>query len=127
MRERNRHGCGCYKERYNRWLEPSILYLLLGGKKHGYELMNNLPELGFVNNPVDPGAIYRTLRHMEDVKLVKSEWDTGGSGPAKRIYVITGNGKDHLKLWASELETRRNALDSFLQKIEKSVEEIDKK
>jgi len=117
MRERNRRGCGCYKERYNRWLEPSILYLLLDGKKHGYELMSELPSLGFVSNPVDPGAIYRTLRHMEDVGLVESEWDTGGSGPAKRIYLLTALGKDQLKLWAEELENRRNALDAFLQKI----------
>lgn len=117
MRERNRHGCGCYKERYNRWLEPSILYLLLDGKKHGYELMSNLPELGFVNSPVDPGAIYRTLRHMEDVGLVESEWDTDGSGPAKRIYLLTALGKDQLKLWAEELENRNNALNAFLQKL----------
>ena len=125
MRGRNRNGCGCYKERYNRWLEPSILYLLTSGKNHGYELMNSLPQIGFVTNPADPGAIYRTLRHMEEVNLVDSEWDTDGSGPAKRIYKITDSGKEHIKLWAIELENRRNALDSFLKNLQQSINDFD--
>jgi PadR family transcriptional regulator PadR len=111
-------GCRCHNERQSRWLEPSVLYLLWGEQKHGYELMSELPKLGFMTGAADPGAIYRTLRHLEDVGLVESEWDTSGSGPAKRVYSLSELGKAHLQLWADSLRQRRNALDDFLQKLD---------
>ncbi|MBD3375373.1 PadR family transcriptional regulator [candidate division KSB1 bacterium] len=118
MRNRHRRGCGCHQERHNRWIEPSILYLLWQEKKHGYELMTQIPELGFIHGSPDPGAIYRTLRHLEESGLVLSEWDTTGPGPAKRIYSLTELGRDHLQLWSESLRQRRNALDAFLQKLD---------
>jgi poly-beta-hydroxybutyrate-responsive repressor len=117
MKNRQR-GCGCYQERQSRWVEPSVLYLLLKKSKHGYELMSELPEFGFISGPVDPGAVYRTLRHLEEVGLVKSEWDTSGSGPAKRLYTLTEPGKKHLQLWADSLRDRRNALNDFIEKLD---------
>lgn len=118
MRNRNGRGCGCYQERHNRFLEPSILYLLWQKRKHGYEIIAELPEFGFFNGPVDPGAIYRTLRHLEEVSLVLSEWDTSGTGPAKRVYAVTELGKEHLGLWANALRQRCEALNSLLNKID---------
>ncbi len=118
MPNRHRHrNCSCFNERRQRWVEPSILYLLWDGPKHGYELMASLPELGFVQG-ADPGAIYRTLRLMEDNELVRSEWDTSGTGPAKRIYSLTENGREHLSCWHDALKQRRDALDAFIQRIE---------
>ena len=117
MRNRH-HGCGCYQERQSRWVEPSILYLLLEKTRHGYELMQELPKFGFLVGPADPGAIYRTLRHLEDVGLVRSEWDTAGTGPAKHQYMITELGREHLQLWANALRKRRNSLDVFIKKLE---------
>ncbi|MBN1999113.1 helix-turn-helix transcriptional regulator [candidate division KSB1 bacterium] len=121
---RNRHGkrCGCYRERHNRWIEPSILFLLYEGTHHGYDLMSRLPDLGFVQDPVDPGAVYRMLRHLEDGDLVKSQWDTTGSGPAKRLYTITEAGKEHLKLWTDALRQRRDSLDEFLKRMQQLEE-----
>jgi poly-beta-hydroxybutyrate-responsive repressor len=92
--------------------------LLWQEKKHGYELMTQIPELGFIHGSPDPGAIYRTLRHLEESGLVLSEWDTTGPGPAKRIYSLTELGRDHLQLWSESLRQRRNALDAFLQKLD---------
>jgi PadR family transcriptional regulator PadR len=121
MRSRHRMGCGCHNERQSRWVEPSVLYLLWGKKKHGYELMSELPELGFITGQADPGAIYRTLRHLEEFGLVQSEWDTSGTGPAKRVYTLSDLGKEQLKLWADSLKQRRSALDDFLQKLDDVV------
>lgn len=118
MPQHRHRGCGCYKERQSRWVEPSILYLLAEKPRHGYELMATLPEFGFVSGPADPGAIYRTLRHMEEAGLVRSAWDTSGAGPAKRQYTITASGREHLRLWSDALRQRRNSLDAFLQKLD---------
>lgn len=125
MKKINRRGCACYQERQNRWIEPSILYLLYGKKKHGYELMAEVAELGFAKS-VDAGAIYRTLRHLEQAGLVFSEWDTTGSGPAKRLYTLSKLGKTHLSLWAEALQKRRQSLDLFLDKLETVLSEQNK-
>jgi DNA-binding PadR family transcriptional regulator len=37
------------------------------------------------------------LRRMEEAGFVISQWDTTGSGPAKRVYRITQDGIDYLK------------------------------
>jgi poly-beta-hydroxybutyrate-responsive repressor len=113
--------CSCYSRRQNLWLEPSILLLLLDNPCHGYEIITRLPELGFSRNPIDPGAVYRTLRHMEENEFVNSVWDVTGSGPAKRQYTITTEGREHLLLWAEMLEGRRQAIDSFLLRLKKKT------
>ncbi len=113
--------CSCYSQRQNRWLEPSVLLLLLEAPCHGYEIIARLPELGFSQSPTDPGAVYRTLRHMEENDFVESVWDVSGSGPAKRRYTITAAGCEHLALWADMLAQRREAIDAFLLRLNKSL------
>jgi PadR family transcriptional regulator, regulatory protein PadR len=115
-------GCGCYKERQSRWVEPTILYLLMEKPRHGYELMSALPELGFISSPADPGAIYRTLRHLEEAGLVGSAWDTSSAGAAKRLYTITESGRVHLKLWTESLRQRWNSLDAFIKKLDQIMD-----
>ncbi|MCI0511592.1 helix-turn-helix transcriptional regulator [candidate division KSB1 bacterium] len=121
MNQRRHRGCGCYQERQSRWVEPSILYLLCEKSRHGYELMQALPNFGFMPGPADTGAIYRTLRHLEAVGLVSSTWDTSAVGPARRQYTITELGRQHLRLWTNALKQRREALDEFLKKLESTV------
>ncbi len=109
--------CTCYNERQSRWVEPSVLYLLWYKAKHGYELMVDLPHLGFIKGAADPGSVYRMLRHLEENGLVESEWDTTGTGPAKRLYTITNAGREHLMNWRNALVQRKKALEVFLKKI----------
>ncbi len=123
-RHRHQH-CSFQSERRQRWVEPSILYVLWDGPKHGYEIMSALPTLGFVRGVADPGAIYRTLRTMEENNLVSSEWDTTGSGPAKRIYQLTSDGRQHLTCWRDALKERRDSLNAFIARIE-NLESQDK-
>jgi PadR family transcriptional regulator, regulatory protein PadR len=103
-------------------MEPSILYLLMEKSHHGYELMTALPQLGFLNGPADPGAIYRTLRHLEEAGLVTSTWDTASAGAAKRLYTITQSGQVHLKLWTESLRQRWRALDAFIKRLDQTLD-----
>lgn len=107
-------GCGCFNQRQQRHVEPSILFLLWQRPRHGYELMADLPELGFFQGNADPGAVYRMLRHLEEFELVTSAWDTTGSGPAKRLYTVTDAGKKQLQQWQQSLIERRDALEHFI-------------
>jgi len=121
MRSRNRLGCGCHLARKDRFLEPSLLQLLREKSRHGYELLNELPKFGFHRKAADPAAVYRTLRHMEDYGMVKSEWDTSGTGPAKRLYTITKTGKDYLRTWVEVLRGRRDALNAFIKEYQQTL------
>jgi PadR family transcriptional regulator PadR len=95
------------------WLVPVALATLREESTHGYELMEGLAEFGF--EEINPGTLYRTLRHMEKEGLCKSEWETsnGGGGPACRVYSVTDSGAAYLDSWAKECEKYQQVLDSF--------------
>jgi PadR family transcriptional regulator PadR len=92
---------------------PFILLLLSKVSLHGYELSQKLEAFGF--KALDQGNLYRMLRQLEKDELVSSEWDTTGSGPAKRRYSITKAGTTYLKGYANQLETYQSILDQFFK------------
>lgn len=92
---------------------PFILLLLSKVSLHGYELSQKLQSFGFKS--IDQGNLYRLLRQLEKDELVSSEWDTNGSGPAKRRYSITKAGITYLKGYANQLETYQTLLDQFFK------------
>ncbi len=92
---------------------PFILLLLSRMSLHGYELSQKLQTFGF--KTIDQGNLYRLLRQLEKDELVSSEWDTNGSGPAKRRYSITKAGITYLKGYANQLESTQSMLDQFFK------------
>ena len=80
---------------------------------YGYKLMEQLTVLGF--EAMNPGTMYRTLRHMEENGVVKSKWETTGDGPARRVYCITQAGEAYLDFWANSLKQYQQAMDAFFQ------------
>lgn len=100
----HRHGegqpCSCAMGNLYRFVEPLVLYLLKKhGKTYGYELMRALHEHTLTDSTVEPGALYRTLRRLEENQFVISNWDASGAGPARRIYELTAVGEEHLLEW----------------------------
>jgi poly-beta-hydroxybutyrate-responsive repressor len=98
-----------------RYIQPS---LLLGLKRHpsyGYELIHSLQEFGFIEGAAPPGMIYRHLRELESDGLVLSQWETAGTGPAKRIYRITAEGESVLSLWIDYMEKQAGNLANFIR------------
>lgn len=109
--------CKC-SEQGGRLVEPRLLLLLRDKRACGYELLERIEEIPL--GPVDTGAVYRFLRRMEREKLVKSEWDTGESGPARRTYRITKDGLDRLAAWVVSLRQRGDAIVQFIQNYERN-------
>lgn len=87
------------------------MLLLYRGKAHGYELLGQLSDF---NISADTSALYRTLRSLEEQALVRSEWDTDRTGPARRVYALTEGGIEYLKSWVSIVREDRERLDRFL-------------
>jgi poly-beta-hydroxybutyrate-responsive repressor len=84
------------------------------GSAHGYELLKGLAYLGFRSGGADQGAVYRALRRLEEDGCVVSRWETGASGPARRIYEITALGREVLHRWSLALRVRKERLERFL-------------
>lgn len=96
--------------------EIAILSLVNEGETHGYGLdetiryrgMRNWTDIGF-------SSIYAILTRLEKAKLISSRRDTSGKLPVRKLYQITGKGKnvlrDHIKLYLSEPEQPRRRID----------------
>ncbi|MFZ7112885.1 MAG: helix-turn-helix transcriptional regulator [Desulfatiglandales bacterium] len=97
-----------------RYIQPSILMGLYGKHSYGYELIQDIQKYGFVEGQAPPGMIYRHLRQLEEDGLVRSTWETGGSGPAKRMYELTSEGQDVLRLWIEHMERHAENLHNFI-------------
>ena len=82
--------------------EPALLALLAARPTHGYELIEQLPQLSGEER-VDVGNLYRVLRALEDEGLVTSEWQADLPGPAKRTYTLTDEGRALLAAWLEAL------------------------
>ncbi len=96
------------------WLVPVILLTLRQWNSYGYKLMEQAAAFGF--GAMNPGTLYRTLRHMERDGLCESEWDTtNGGGPARRVYSITDAGEAYLDFWAKSLEQYQRNMDAFFR------------
>jgi poly-beta-hydroxybutyrate-responsive repressor len=108
-RARSRQG------RRERYIQPSILLALLRRTSYGYELIRDIHRFGFVEGQAPPGMIYRHLRQMEEDGLVSSEWQTEGTGPAKRIYNITEEGKEVLAIWIDVMKRQAKNLNAFVE------------
>lgn len=97
-----------------RYIQPSILMGLFFKPSYGYELIQNIQGFGFVEGQAPPGMIYRHLRQMEEDGLVFSEWKTEGTGPAKRVYWITPEGKELLGVWIEYMKGQAKNLNTFI-------------
>jgi PadR family transcriptional regulator PadR len=98
-----------------RYMQPSILLGLKIKPSYGYELINSIQKFGFVQGQAPPGMIYRHLRGLEADGLVKSEWQTEGTGPARRIYRLTAEGDEALSLWIDYMQRQADNLIRFIQ------------
>ena len=101
-----------------RYIQPSLLMALKNRPSYGYELIQVISQFGFVEGQAPPGMIYRHLRDLEENGLVASEWETDGSGPAKRVYQLTGEGNEVLDYWISYMKNQAQRLLSFIERYE---------
>ena len=99
-----------------RFVEPVVLLLLKQkGFSYGYDLAADLKEHALTDAEIERGALYRTLRQLETNGNVRSEWETGEGGPARRIYRLTKEGERHLDEWASVLEHLSKSMRRFVR------------
>lgn len=110
--------------RVERFGEPALLLLLREQPAHGYELLEQLPEL-VGGERIDMGNLYRVLRGLEEEGFVRSEWEAGLPGPAKRTYELTDEGRHLLDGWAEALRDNQTLISAFLARYDGGEEVND--
>jgi PadR family transcriptional regulator PadR len=102
-------------------LESVLLLLLHHEPAHGYTLLERMVEFGL--GAMDPSAVYRTLRDMEDRGWVTSTWDEEQSlGPPRRVYRITDMGDEVLAAWIEDLDETRKMLNRLVNRYHAHME-----
>lgn len=96
------------------FLQPCLLVMLHRGEAHGYNLLSGLDEFGFAPGQIDPSLVYRSLREMEELGLVSSQWDADSLGPQRRVYQITTEGESYLEGWVVDLRRTRDEIQALL-------------
>jgi len=89
-------------------LSIAIIDLIKDKSVHGGEIYQSLKEKFQIDTP--RGIIYTILRRMESDGLIVSNWDIQESGPAKRIYRITEEGLEYLKISMEKLRRSRQLI-----------------
>lgn len=81
---------------------------------HGYQLMEELERRGFLlARRIESGSIYTILRRMEHKGLLVSEWERVETGPDRRIYRITDEGVETLRLGLEAIFMRKAIMDDL--------------
>lgn len=118
------HDCPCAGRNLDKLVQPAILAVLASEDAHGYIIVQRLTEMPmFHGQKPDATGVYRYLRQMEERELVASKWDTSETGPAKRIYGITEEGRSCLARWMETLSTYHDALGELLEVTRKAIAE----
>jgi poly-beta-hydroxybutyrate-responsive repressor len=96
------------------WLEPALLIpMLVELNSYGYRLMDELARFGF--EAINPGTLYRTLRRLEHNGHLKSDWQTTGNGPARRVYSLTQAGEAYLDWYIEALKQHQQVMNTIFQ------------
>ncbi len=116
FRHKHQYPCTCAMGHLYRFVEPVLLLMLeKKGRSYGYELSSDLRHYAFTDAEIERAALYRTLRRLETNGYVSSDWDTDHAGPARRVYSLTRDGKQHLRDWAQVLTKVAHSMSQFLR------------
>ncbi|MHB1405230.1 MAG: PadR family transcriptional regulator [Desulfitobacteriaceae bacterium] len=108
--------CPCYGSNLDKLIQPMILIILAQEDLYGYKIVQRMAESPMCKGQKPDGTgVYRFLKAMEQRNLVKSSWSLDDSGPAKRIYHITNEGKECLSQWIDTLEDYRQSIGKMLE------------
>lgn len=81
---------------------------------YGYQIASLMGEDRQGEPLVKQGTLYPVLHSLENYGLLKSEVEPSVTGPPRRYYTITMEGREALVRWAKAWQRTRNFVDSML-------------
>ncbi|GAA2783473.1 PadR family transcriptional regulator [Crossiella cryophila] len=92
----------------------TLLGLLEGGPRHGYDLKRAYDERFGQDRPLHYGQVYSTLSRLLRNGLVQVEGVEQGEGPERKRYAITGAGITDVGAWLATPEKPEPYLQNTL-------------
>lgn len=92
-----------------------LLALDRGGRSYGYELFETVQAQGLIT---DLAGVYRALRSMQRHGLVTSVWEPSASGPDRRVYALSDEGRRAAAGATRELLGVRDALSAAMSRFD---------
>ena len=83
--------------------------------QYGYQIAKQLEEMAVEGVPVKQGTLYPVLRSMDDNGLLSSSVEPSVSGPPRKYYSITKEGREVLGQWKEEWMRTRDFVDAVLK------------
>jgi PadR family transcriptional regulator PadR len=95
-------------------LQYCVLALLADEERYGFDLVRSLAETdGMVTSE---GTIYPLLSRLRRDGLVETTWRESTSGPPRRYYRLTADGRRALDAFRGEWGRFRDAVDHFVER-----------
>ena len=91
------------------FLDLCLLGLLRSSRDYGYGLSQRLAEAGF--DDVPGGTLYPALLRLERQSLVAVTWQASASGPRRKYYDLTDEGRRVLLEQAGDWERFSRSID----------------
>ncbi len=85
------------------WLDLCVLNALQGGERYGYDLARTLAALP--GRVVTEGTLYPLLSRLRLQGLVATRIEESSSGPARKYYALTPQGRRALERMNEHVET----------------------
>ncbi len=94
-------------------LELCMLALLATEPRYGYQIAQGLTESAGL--AVSEGTIYPLLSRLQREGLIRSQWQESPSGPPRKYYSLTDNGRQALASKALAWEEFSQAVNGILK------------
>ncbi len=94
-------------------LDMCLLSIIVKEPSYGYGMVQRLNEYGWVI--ANENSFYPVLKRLQKQGLIESELVPSSSGPARKYYSATAEGKEMLELWASDWHSVRDGVDAVLE------------
>ena len=86
-----------------------------GGPMYGYQIAKQVEVAGDDLPMMKHGALYPVLRSLEASGLLESSVEPSVSGPPRRYYAITDDGRATLREWGRIWQRTKTFVDSTLK------------
>jgi PadR family transcriptional regulator PadR len=93
-------------------IEFCVLALLVDRERYGFELVRTLGETEGLGVP--EGTVYPLLSRLRTEGLVTTRWDESPSGPPRRYYAVSEQGREALSTFEGEWRRFSAAVDGLL-------------
>lgn len=93
-------------------LEFCVLAVLRGGERYAVDLVTTLGQVGLVSGE---GTVYPLLSRLRRDGLVTTTWRESPSGPPRRYYTLTPQGRQALAAFEKQWRRYRDAVDATLE------------